>query len=276
MPELPEVEVICRGVRPHIEGCKILQFRASGKSLRTPFDEKSLKKQLTGRTVFLVKRRAKFLEFHLDDGSIMLLHLGMTGNLGFFPPEYQPAKHDHLFWLLDNELELRFNDTRRFGSIQYLSPEQAIIRENSVYAKTGPEPFSEVFSAEYLKMAARKKEIPVKVFLMTNEVVAGIGNIYANESLFNARIRPTRKAKSIRLYEWEKLVVEIRNVLHHAIECGGSTISDFINTNRQSGYLQIHFKVYGRKDKNCEICHTAIVKKQVGGRASYYCPKCQK
>jgi len=276
MPELPEVEVICRGVRTRLVGCRITEFKWSGKSLRYPLDHQELRERLTGRAVTAVQRRAKFLEFHLDDGAIMVLHLGMTGNLGFFPTAEQPARHDHLFWQLDNNTEMRFNDTRRFGALHYLSPAAALTREHDFYATTGPEPFAETFNAAYLRKLAKNRHIPVKVFLMTNSIVAGIGNIYANESLFKAGIRPTRQAKSLKAKEWERLVDNIREVLRHAIDCGGSTISDFINVGRSPGYFQIYFQVYGRADEPCKNCNTPIAKVQLGGRASYFCSSCQK
>lgn len=276
MPELPEVEVICRGVRARLEGCRIMGFRFSGKQLRFPINQLDLRDSLIGRTVVIVQRRAKFLEVHLDDGAIMVLHLGMTGNLGFFPAADQPAKHDHLFWLLDNGSEMRFNDTRRFGSLHYLPPAAARVREDDFYKATGPEPFAETFNARYLQQSARNRTIPVKVFIMTNSIVAGIGNIYANESLFQAGIHPGRKTQSLNFAEWEHLIVNIREVLSHAIDCGGSTISDFINAGRSPGYFQIHFQVYGRSNEQCKVCKTPITKIQLGGRASYFCATCQK
>lgn len=276
MPELPEVEVICRGVRTRLEGRRITEFRYSGKNLRYPITPMDLHEHLVGRVVKAVQRRAKFIEFHLDDGAIMVLHLGMTGNLGFFPITEKSARHDHLFWQLDNGSEMRFNDTRRFGSLHYLSPDAARVREDDFYKTTGPEPFADTFNTAYLRKLAKNREIPVKVFIMTNTVVAGIGNIYANESLFKAGIHPARKAKSLKVREWDNLVVNIREVLRHAIECGGSTISDFINAGRSPGYFQIHFQVYGRDKEHCKICRSPIAKIQLGGRASYFCSSCQK
>jgi len=276
MPELPEVEVISRGVRTRLVGRRITEFRWSGKALRYPVAPPELWELLIGRTVTAVQRRAKFLEFHLDDGALMVLHLGMTGNLGFFPAAEYPARHDHLFWRLDNDMEMRFNDTRRFGALHYLSPTAALMREHDFYTTTGPEPFAETFNASYLRKLARNRHIPVKVFIMTNSIVAGIGNIYANESLFKAGILPARKAKSLKTGEWERLIDNIREVLLHAIDCGGSTISDFINVGRSPGYFQIHFQVYGRANEQCKICKTPISKVQLGGRASYFCSSCQK
>ena len=223
-----------------------------------------------------VTRRAKFLQVGLDSGTMLIIHLGMTGNLGFFTPATEPAKHDHIRLILDNGLELRYNDTRRFGSIRILSPAEVPGVEETVYKTIGPEPFGEDFSADYLFRLAKGREVAVKSFIMTNQVVAGVGNIYANESLFRAGIRPDRKVRSLSQKEWAKLIVAIREVLTHAIECGGSTISDFVNAGQEKGYFQINFKVYGKGGMACTACGAVIAKKNIGGRASYCCPQCQK
>ena len=276
MPELPEVEVVCRGLRPFLIGRTISAIRWSGKKLRHPVHLEAMQQAMIGQTITTIERRAKFLQISLNSGAMLIIHLGMTGNLGIFPPSTRPAKHDHMLWLLDNGTELRYHDSRRFGSIRVLSPEEVVDREQTIFKTTGPEPFSDQFSAKYLHSLAKGKSVAVKLFIMTNQNVAGIGNIYANESLFAAGIRPGKKAQTLTLKQWDRLVTEIRRVLHHAIECGGSTINDFLNASQQRGYFQINFQVYGREGETCPLCSTQIKKQKIGGRASYFCSHCQK
>ncbi|SHO51445.1 bifunctional DNA-formamidopyrimidine glycosylase/DNA-(apurinic or apyrimidinic site) lyase [Desulfopila aestuarii] len=276
MPELPEVETICRGIRPHIIDRAIEKISYSGKKLRiaVPIDE--IRDTLIGRRITGVRRRAKFILVEMEDKSLLAIHLGMTGNLGIFSPERKIAKHCHLQFLLSDGMELRYADARRFGSIQALSSEEAREIENSLFRTTGPEPFSDEFTADYLFQISRGRNVPVKSFIMTNQVVAGVGNIYANESLFQAGIDPNRSASSITFEHCAMLITRIREVLSNAIACGGSTISDYVNANQEGGYFQINFQVYGRGGEICKSCNSTIVKVQIRGRTSYYCPKCQR
>ncbi len=276
MPELPEVEVICQGIRPFLIGRTVTAIHCSGKSLRQPVPMESMQREIIDQTIITVERRAKFLQIGLQRGDMLIIHLGMTGNLGIFSPSAKRAKHDHVLWSLDNATELRYHDIRRFGSIRLLSGHEVADREETIFKTTGPEPFSEEFSTEYLQKLAKNKTLAIKPFIMTNQFVAGVGNIYANESLFAAGIRPTRKAQTLTRKEWDRLVSEIRKVLRHAIECGGSTISDFLNANQERGYFQINFKVYSREGEECTFCSAHVLKQKIGGRASYYCPNCQK
>lgn len=276
MPELPEVEVVCRGLQSLLIGCTVTALCWSGKALRHPIQLEAMQQALINRRIIAIERRAKYLQISLDSGVMLIIHLGMTGKLGIFAPSSGRAKHDHLLWSLDNGTELRYNDSRRFGSIALLNPAQVLTREHTLFKTTGPEPFSEQFSGSYLHALAKGKTLAVKLLIMTNQNVAGIGNIYANESLFAAGIRPSRKAQTLSKKEWDRLVVEIRRVLHYAIECGGSTISDFLNASQQRGYFQINFTVYGRQGQPCTRCASVITKEKIGGRASYYCPHCQK
>ena len=276
MPELPEVEVVCQGLRPHLVGRKIVQIRHSGMNLRTQIPIADMFRHILSRTVVDVSRRAKYLIITVDNGARMLIHLGMTGRLGFFPFEVPAVRHDHVSFLLDNDLDLRLNDSRRFGAIHIYSGEAAADLEQTFFKATGPEPFSEDFSAQYLIAKAAGKKQAVKVFLMTTTTVAGIGNIYANEILFAARIHPARSAASLSPAAWRRIVQQTRLVLQQAIDCGGSTISDFLNADRKSGYFQVHFKVYDRQGEPCSTCRRLIEKVRIGGRASYFCPKCQK
>lgn len=276
MPELPEVEVVRRGLLNHLPGRTITGLFTDGKRLRLPVPEKELRARLIGARIIDVRRRAKYLLIDFDNGELLILHLGMTGILGLFSRKAEIAPHDHVCWNLDNGYDLRFNDVRRFGSVRLIGPEQIATLEQTVFKDTGPEPFSENFNGSYLYRKAHKKQQPIKNFIMDGRVVAGVGNIYANESLFNAAIRPTRKAGAVSEKRYGLLVNKIREVLANAIECGGSTISDFIDTSGARGYFQIHFKVYGRKDQPCPTCGTLIRHRKLGGRASFFCPSCQR
>jgi len=275
MPELPEVEVICRTVRPFLTSRIVKKIYHSGKDLRHKVPIIEMNEALINRQIVSVERRAKYLILRFDTDTLLIFHFGMTGNLGLFSPEKPRAKHDHLRLLLDNDMELRFNDTRRFGSIDIISPEEQANIEQNFFKTTGPEPFADIFDGKYLQKLAGNRILPVKAFIMTNQTVAGIGNIYANESLFAAGIHPSHKVKDISLKSWNRLVLEIRRVLKHAISCGGSTISDFVNASQEQGYFQMNFKVYGKDGENCPICATIIEKQTIGGRASFFCPKCQ-
>jgi len=276
MPELPEVETICRGIRPHIIGRKIEDILHSGKNLRAPVPLKKMVQILQEQSIIDVRRRAKYILTEMEDNSLLILHLGMTGNIGIFPPEREVTKHCHLRFLLSDGLELRYTDARRFGSVHAFSPDEAENIETTFFLTTGPEPFSSEFTPEYLLRKASTRSIPVKNFIMTNQIVAGIGNIYANESLYMAGIHPLSAASSITNKSWKRLIECIHQVLTHAINCGGSTISDYVNAFQESGYFQINFQVYGRGGKPCNRCGTNIIKQQIGGRASYSCPTCQK
>jgi len=276
MPELPEVEVICRGVRPFLENRTLKAIYHNGKRLRHEVPIDAMNEHLLHNRIMDIERRAKYIILRFETSALLILHFGMTGNLGIFPLGTPVAKHDHIRFLLDNDTELRLNDTRRFGSVHVVSPGDQIGIEQEFFKTTGPEPFAETFSGKYLQKLAQGKNQPVKTFIMTNQTVAGIGNIYASESLFAAGINPSRKAKNISLKRWNKLVDEMRKILKHAISCGGSTISDFVNASQEKGYFQMNFKVYGRDGQNCLICSSTIDKITIGGRASYYCKKCQK
>ena len=276
MPELPEVEVICQGLRPHLTGRMVTAVCGSGKPLRHPVPLAAMNDLLCGRRVSEVSRRAKYVLIAFEDESLLVIHLGMTGNLGFFPHSAPVRSHDHVRWQLENGLELRLHDSRRFGGVWLLGPQQARERESGFFAATGPEPFSPLCTPDYFMTLAQRRQQPVKTFLMDGKVVAGIGNIYANEALFAAGIYPARPVSTLKKRHWRQLIPLIREILTQAIACGGSTISDFINAGGESGYFQMNFKVYGRKDRPCQQCGTSIEKIQISGRASYFCPRCQK
>lgn len=274
MPELPEVEVIRRGLLRHLPGRRVHAVFTGSKKLRLPMPRSALKKYIQGARVKSVDRRAKFLLITMDNHARLVIHLGMTGRLGIFSRNVPKAKHDHLRLQLDNNLQLRFNDSRRFGFIQVLKP--GIDYKGTMLANLGPEPFSRDFNAHYLEKLAAGKSRPLKNFLMDSRVVGGIGNIYACEILFHAGLHPERKISGVSRNQWQKIVTGSRFILQKAIASGGTTISDFVNESGKSGYFQLELQTYGKQGKPCSGCTTLIVKKIMAGRATFFCPNCQK
>lgn len=265
-----------RGLLPLIAGRRIVALRWSGKNLRTLVPEVLLQQRLPGSVITDIGRRAKYLLFTTSHRDLLIVHLGMTGRFGLFPEHTPPAVHDHLFFRLDNDMELRFNDTRRFGSVHLITSEKMDEALPYFFRATGPEPFAEECTPSYLHRLARGKSQAVKSFIMDSRIIAGVGNIYANESLFAAGIHPQTPAGRLSKKKWGKLLENIRRILNWAIDCGGSTISDFLGAGGQKGYFQIQFKVYGRHHEPCFNCKTLLLKSVVGGRASFYCPHCQR
>ncbi|MFZ5765927.1 MAG: bifunctional DNA-formamidopyrimidine glycosylase/DNA-(apurinic or apyrimidinic site) lyase [Thermodesulfobacteriota bacterium] len=275
MPELPEVEVIRRGLLPHVIGRQVHTVACSGKNLRLPLPEAALQQWVKGSAISDIRRRGKFLLFLLaNQEAAMIIHLGMSGKLGIFPAAAPPGLHDHLVLTFTDGSQLRYNDPRRFGCIRVLPPGHLAAADP--FAKLGREPFADDFSGPYLQEKARGRLQPVKNFLLDGQMVAGIGNIYANEILFVCGIHPTTPAGSLSGRQWERVAAATQSVLSRAIAAGGSSISDFVNSSGQKGYFQLELAVYGRAGEPCPCCHTAIAKQVIGGRSTFFCPCCQK
>ncbi|MBU4153788.1 MAG: bifunctional DNA-formamidopyrimidine glycosylase/DNA-(apurinic or apyrimidinic site) lyase [Proteobacteria bacterium] len=273
MPELPEVEVVLQGLASLLIDRKIERVHTSGLRLRQPIPVADLVHWGVGSRVTELRRRGKYLIITLDNAARLVFHLGMTGRLGLFPAGSSSVRHDHLCLALDNQMEMRFNDTRRFGCIQVLTPGHD---EGRFFSHLGPEPLLGNFSATHLRDMAVKRRQPVKMLLMDNRVVVGIGNIYANEILHEAEVSPFRPSCEVSDTEWEVIVEKTRQVLTRAIAAGGSTIADFINASGKPGYFQLEFTVYGRGGQPCLRCSSRIEKMVMAGRATYSCPGCQK
>lgn len=272
MPELPEIEVICRGLEPNLIGKVIVAATFGHQKMRLPLPQQQTADWVIGRKIMGVRRRAKYVLIDLDSAATLLVHLGMTGRLNFFPGDAPVAKHDHARWRLDDGLELRFNDTRRFGSVQVINPAQD---PGEVLGELGPDPFWRQFNADYLTRLSQGRTLPVKVFLMDNRVVTGIGNIYASEILFASRVNPSTPVGDLATRQWRELVANSRIILEEAIACGGTTIADYVNSRGEKGYFQIRLRVYGRSGEPCPVCRGEISRILLGGRASFYCPVCQ-
>jgi formamidopyrimidine-DNA glycosylase len=219
-----------------------------------------------------VERRGKYLLFQFDAGAL-IVHLGMSGSLRVLPRDAPVQKHDHVDLLLDSGSVLRMNDPRRFGSIHW---QPAPAEEHWLLSSLGIEPLSDAFTGDYLKRAAKGRRVPVKHLLMDGRVVVGVGNIYANEALFLAGVRPTLQAGRVTLVSYRRLAGCIRQVLGRAIEMGGTTLRDFVNQDGQPGYFKQSLYVYGREGLPCKICGSTLSGRRLGQRATVFCPKCQR
>ena len=273
MPELPEVEVVKLGLAPLITDRVIQEIYFSGKNLRLPIPRKKLEQLVKNHQIKNIRRRAKYLLIEMTNQATLIIHLGMSGKLGLFPVGSPQAIHDHLRFRLDNDMEMRYNDTRRFGLVQVMSKEE--FKEKNPFAHLGPEPFSTDFTADYLKKMAGQRIQPIKNFLMDSKMVVGIGNIYANEILFYSRIHPTMPIGSMTRPMWKNIVHYTPLILRRAIEQGGSTIADFVNSSGEQGYFQLELMVYGRDNEPCKLCYNTIKKIVIGGRTTFFCPGCQ-
>ena len=269
MPELPEVETSRRGIEPHLVGATIQYAVIRNGRLRWSVSDEIYR--LSDKPVLSVQRRAKYLLLELPDGWI-IIHLGMSGSLRILAEELPAEKHDHVDLVMSNGKVLRYTDPRRFGAWLWTP----VLEGHSVLAHLGPEPLSTEFSAEYLQAKCAKKKTAIKPWLMDNKLVVGVGNIYASESLFSARIHPDRLASSLSAEECERLVAAIKAVLQRSIEQGGTTLKDFLQSDGKPGYFAQELQVYGRKGEACRICGTPIIASKHAQRATFYCRQCQK
>jgi len=268
MPELPEVETTRRGIEPHVRGRRIADVRVHDSRLRWPVRLPPL----GGREVVAVTRRAKYLLFALTEGTL-LLHLGMSGSLKLVPRGTAPAKHDHVDVELDSGSMLRLTDPRRFGSLHYVADAPA---QHRLLKRLGPEPLSDEFDGAYLHARSRGRKVAAKSFLMDAHVVVGIGNIYANEALFTAGVRPTRRAHRLSAAQCDRLAGAVKDTLAAAIRHGGTTLRDFVGGDGQPGYFRGELEVYGREGDPCVRCGTRLMGIRTGQRATVYCRKCQR
>lgn len=268
MPELPEVEVSRLGISPHLVGGTIesLVFRTA--KLRWPIPAEL--KQLEGQKIMAIHRRAKYLIIETAIGSA-IVHLGMSGSLRILDGDFPAGKHDHVDLVMSCGKRLRYNDPRRFGAWLWCAPDDS----HEVFARLGPEPLTDAFNAEYMQSKARNKRIAVKAFIMDNAAVVGVGNIYANESLFNARIHPLRPANSLSLDEWQSLVLNIKQVLQVAIKQGGTTLKDFTQSDGKPGYFAQELQVYGKAKQPCPQCGEPLCEQKIAQRNTFFCPQCQ-
>ncbi|MBQ9337372.1 MAG: bifunctional DNA-formamidopyrimidine glycosylase/DNA-(apurinic or apyrimidinic site) lyase [Lentisphaeria bacterium] len=272
MPELPEVETVCRALASALTGRTVLRTELFSPAVRTPLAP--LEKALPGRRILDVFRRARYIVAPLDNGLFLVIHLGMTGVIRIEAAEVPRRKHEHVFLHLDNGLVFRYEDVRRFGSLEVHPAGKNGLPE--MFDAFGPEPLSEEFTPECLYARSRGVRGPVKAFLMDNAVVTGIGNIYAAETLFAARIDPRRPAGSLTRPQCRRIVGQAKRILLDAIGQGGTTIADFKHVDGTEGKFAVQLQVYGKAGCPCPVCGAKLGCVKIGGRTSVFCPRCQK
>ena len=271
MPELPEVETTLRGIAPHLRDRRVTEVVFRNPSLRWPIP-RNLPRLLRGQTVRDLQRRAKYLLIAFDHGTL-ILHLGMSGSLRIQPVGTPAEKHDHFDLVLDSGQLLRLRDPRRFGAVLWHAGDVA---QHPLLAVLGPEPLQAEFDGEYLHRTTRSRSVAIKLAIMDSHLVVGVGNIYANEALFRAGIRPKLAANKLSLPCCRRLAQNIKEVLQEAIRQGGSTLRDFVHSDGSSGYFQQNYFVYGRTGEPCRVCGTFIKQIKQGQRSTFYCPACQR
>ena len=266
MPELPEVETTKTSLLPLLNE-KVLKVDIYQSSLRWPIPDDIQK--LVGQKLIKLSRRSKYIlaEFEQDT---MLWHLGMSGSFRICEGHEERRKHDHLIIQFE-DMQLRYHDPRRFGCILWLDQNT----QTKLIDTLGPEPLSDAFNADYLFNKFKNKHTGIKVAIMDNHVVVGVGNIYATESLFNLGIHPAQPASSLSMNQVEKMVLEIKRILKQAIDLGGSTLRDYSNAMGENGYFQQTLLAYGRAGEMCINCETTLQNLKLGQRASVFCPECQ-
>ena len=269
MPELPEVETTRRGIAPSVTGVVVTDVRVRNPRLRLPVPA-ALHERVVGGAVLAVRRRAKYLLFDFSAGGL-IVHLGMSGSLRVVPSGQAPAAHDHID-LVFGEFALRYRDPRRFGLFAW---SDAGCDAHPLLAGLGPEPLGEEFDGACLHRHTRATRVAIKQALMDGKRVVGVGNIYASESLFRARINPLLPASRLGPRRCARLADCIRATLSAAIEAGGSTLRDFVGGDGQPGYFQQSYHVYGRDGEPCLVCGSTVRRTVLGQRATYWCPVCQ-
>ena len=271
MPELPEVETTRRGLLPHMEGIRIVRAVVRHRQMRQPVPP-VLPDCLVELTIRTVLRRAKYLLIDCTTGTL-IIHLGMSGRLWLVNGGTAPEKHDHFDLHLANDKIIRLRDPRRFGLVLWVTDNPFL---HPLLNRLGPEPLSDDFNAPYLFRQTRSRSSAIKIVIMDSHLVVGVGNIYASEALFHAGISPRKSARRLSLARCAELVQSISQVLQQAIQAGGSSIRDYVNSDGMAGNFQSQFFVYGRAGEPCKKCQTPIKHLVQGQRATYYCPICQR
>ena len=278
MPELPEVETVKRSLVPHLENTVLSSVITRRKGLRIPFPEQFCQK-LSGKKIINITRRGKYLLIYLEEDLVLIIHLGMSGRMSIFQPgekTKQLGPHDHVDLQTTKGTTVRFTDPRKFGLL--LIVKASSISRHRLFKSLGPEPLGDGFSPKWLASWMKDRRTPIKSVLLDQKAVAGLGNIYACESLFRANISPKRLAKNVVGVKLEGLVISIKEVLTEAIEAGGSTLRDHIGPTGDLGYFQNSFRVYAREGKPCFECNCdweligGIRRIKQSGRSTYYCP----
>ena len=272
MPELPEVAIIVKGLKENLTGDIIKSAEFSGAKFRNKvIDFNPL--ILVGKKIQSIERRAKYILIHLYNKCTLILHLGMSGRI-LINVRSKYEKHNHLKMIFKSGTELIFNDPRRFGIIKLIN--KANYLDDALIRNLGCEPLSEEFNFSTMQEICIHRKSNIKSVIMNSKLIVGVGNIYACESLFEAKILPIRPAESLSNSELTNLVASIKQVIRIAIAAGGSTLKDYVDANGKTGEFQSHFKVYGRAGEPCFICNNPVKLIRIAGRSSFYCSGCQK
>lgn len=272
MPELPEVETTRRGISPHLTGQTLLSIHIREHRLRWPVPSE-LPRLVEGQQLASINRRGKYLLFCFDNKATLLWHLGMSGSMRIITNQEPPSKHDHIDLQFENRNLLRFHDPRRFGSLLYTLESPAA---HPLLQHLGPEPLSPEFDAEYLYQRSRGRTQALKTFIMDSRTVVGVGNIYANESLFLASLHPLKAASRLTRPACSRLVATIQSTLANAIAQGGTTLRDFVGGDGKPGYFAQQLAVYGKAGKPCPKCGKQLTERRLAQRTTVYCTVCQR
>ncbi len=273
MPELPEVETIRSGLEPVLVGKTIERIDVYQENLRWPVPVDDLQHWIACQRVKQVDRRAKYLIWTIDNDASVIVHLGMSGRLHWVRQDHPREIHTHVVFGLSGGTQVRYLDPRRFGLVECVPPGGLV--DYSRFDHLGPEPLSSGFTSNWLFERLRASRRPVKALLMDATTVVGIGNIYANEICYHARIHPLRQTNTLYRDDAEALLKAIKTILQQAIERGGTTLNDFADVGGEPGFFQQDLSVYGRADAPCPACGAAVEKRVLGGRSTFFCPQCQ-
>lgn len=273
MPELPEVETICRGLQPHLQDRRIVRVEVLQPCLRLPVDTR-LPARVRGRTIGRVGRRGKYLLIFLQGNLVWVFHLGMSGKLICVSADTPRKKHDHIVVRLDDGRDLRYHDPRRFGLSFVVSAKK--LWHLPQLACLGVDPLDGQFNGAYLYAVTKRSNRKIRDLLLDQKVIGGIGNIYANEILFRAGIRPTRRSRRLSQTEAQAIAAASSAVLREAIRWCGTSFSDYRDADDKYGEFQRHLSVYDREDKPCRSCWNSIKRVTLGNRSAFYCPSCQR
>ncbi|MFP4661439.1 MAG: bifunctional DNA-formamidopyrimidine glycosylase/DNA-(apurinic or apyrimidinic site) lyase [Halanaerobiales bacterium] len=275
MPELPEVETIVTGLRELIVGHTIREVIVREKNIIAYPSADKFKDDLTDKKILAVDRRGKYILLRVEDHKTLVVHLRMTGRLLVKPTTIKYNKHTHVIFKLNNDIDLRFHNVRKFGRMYLVDTTESYGPAGGL-ATLGPEPLSDEFTLDKFKDRIEKRKSNIKALLLNQKFLAGLGNIYVDEALFEAGVSPERRSDSLSESEKEEIYYAIRSVLKRGVEAGGTSFSDYLDARGGKGNFQKQLRVYQQEDKKCPVCGNIIIKKKIAGRGTHYCPTCQK